>query len=274
MKKDVKIIFIISALIVLVIVAILFIFFGGKHELPFNNKTTTTTKTDNPQTEERTTRTLVSTDKPYGDYADEEDILKILSRSFSLYGECQTGKEFTKNESTVADLSESEIYHIAFAFIDAYETYEKTKISGTETSYQITKDEMLYAIDSLFGRDYYNSFKIKDTFTIYGATFVESNGIYKGVAKVNACLTGRNPRYHLIKGYLDGNHYYLEFALYYNEYAINGNNIQAKAFASKDSAQMICEEKDIANNLDSFTKYRFSLVREGEKFILEKITKI
>ena len=273
MKKDLKLIIIISVIVALLLGGGAYILLSGKAKKPttepVNAPSTTTTTTT-------TTKSLEPSDKPYGNYNDADDIKKILSTSFTLYGKCESGKEFSlnNNEATVNDLTEENIYHILFGYISAYETYTRTNKENSEVEYKINRDDLLEAAEALFGRNYRNTLTLKDSFEIYGTKFTLSKNVYTGVIKTDGCLAGKNPNYYLVDSNLDGNHYYLDFALYYLEYELKDNALTSKVYNSKDSTNVICKEEDISKNTNSLTKYRFSFIREGENFILEKITNI
>lgn len=264
MNKDLKIILIISSIIALFLAISIIIVKNNINKNTILVPTTTTTTT---------TKRLISPDWPYGIYVSESDLANVLTKSFSLYDNCQTGKEFNDN-ATVNDLSKTNIYHILFSFLYTYDKYTKTKIDDINFEYKLSQSELQSAYESLFSKSYVNSHPLDNSFTLLNGSFNLKNGEYIGNIPVDGCLTGKNPKYYIIDSKFENNTFYIDYALYYLENDYSSENIITKVYNSVNSADIICQEDDISNHLDELTKYRFKFVREVHNFVLDSITKI
>ncbi len=254
MKKDLKIIFIISLVIIVIVGIVIFIKYQQKKETP-----------------------MPENDSPYGLYNNEEEIKDDLLQAFTLYNTCSSGKYFdfnNKEKITLDDLNINTINHIIYNYL---KNSNKITIKQLDNGNLVTfsKNDFSKAIEVLFGNKALKNYKFQNTIDILGSTLKLESNKYIGTIQNNGCLGNRWESYYNYRSYLENTDFYLEFVLYYLEYEhkIDNNKIDVinNAYRTKDSEKPICIEKNIEDNVDSFIKYRFVFNKENNNFIFNHI---
>ncbi len=259
MKKDLKIVLIISLIIVLGFA----IFILWRSNLFTKNKIHS--------------KTIIEL------YGSKEKLDKYIEDSFmGLYSLCSSGEKFdftNKEQISFKDLSKENIYHLAYNYLNNNKKVTivyniEGDIKGNLISFSINDFEE--AIKILFGKDASSNYKLEDSIIIKDGQIQKDHGTYQGIVPGNACLDSRWKSFYKYNSELNKDKYYVDVVLYYLRYS-NEQDSNEKwqlfkyAFSDEKSEKPICNEENITKNLDKFTKYRFVFTKENDHVIFDHI---
>ena len=257
MKKDLKLILIISIIIIMGIVCFVL----------FNKKIIIDPK---PIVQE------TSIEEIYGSRKSLDTYIETLY--LNVFGTCSNGEKFDftkKNKLYFSDLKEEYINNIILTYLRYNDRKLLIDKIEDESYLRFKKDDLKLALKTLFGKKVYDNYSYSDNFAVKEGQITLDHDMYVGKIPNNDCTDGKYVSFYKYNGEVKDNKYYLEVALYYSESSNtienNNDNIIKYAYISDTQTEPICKIEDIKNNLNKFTKYRLVFGVEDNNAIFDHI---
>ena len=216
---------------------------------------------------------MANNPEPTNNQRSEKELIELLSQTFSLYDDCQTGKEFkfTDGIANIDQLTDDNINHILFSYLYNNGSIIVENKTDTQRTYSFTKESFIKAAGEVFGNSFMKNFNPPSMIKIQGTDYKLENDKYTGSSFVKACLHLNTTEYYYNGYSKDEGVYRITYLLYYTNHKLEDNKINTYVFNTSGRKNPICLKDEIKNNTNKFIAYNFVFTKEENNYIFDHV---